>query len=210
MARPRAADHEEKRQAILAQAAELFARHGYDRASLAMIAQACGVSKALVYHYYRDKEELLFDVLARHLQHLVEIARDATQGAAPRARLEALATRLLDAYRDADAVHRVQIACLSLLSADRQEALRGMERDLVAEAAAIIATLHPSVPRHLLKPLTMSFFAMLNWHYLWHREDGPLTRADYARIVSSLIAEGTPAALRVLPAPLAVPEAAAG
>jgi len=39
----------------------------------------------------------------------------------------------------------------------------------------------------------MSFFAMLNWHYLWHREDGPLTRQDYARLVATLIAEGTPA-----------------
>ena len=32
MARPRAADHFEKRNAILAQAAELVARHGHDRA----------------------------------------------------------------------------------------------------------------------------------------------------------------------------------
>ena len=196
MARPRAADHFEKRNAILAQAAELFARHGYDRASLAMIAQASGVSKPLVYHYWHDKEELLFDVLAPHLQKLVEIAR-GVQGmtCGPREKLETLAFLLLDAYRDADAVHRVQIACLSLLSPARQEALRSLERALVAEAAALIADLHPGTPRQMLKPLTMSFFAMLNWHYLWHREDGPLTRDDYARLVATLIAEGTPAVL---------------
>jgi hypothetical protein len=34
---------------------------------------------------------------------------------------------------------------------------------------------------------------MLNWHYLWHREDGALTRDDYAQMVATLIAEGTPA-----------------
>jgi TetR/AcrR family transcriptional regulator len=201
MARPRAADHFEKRQAILNQAAELFARHGYDRASLAMIGEAAGVSKALVYHYWKDKEELLFDVLAQHLQTLVELARGASApDRPPRERLEALAFLLLDAYRDADAVHRVQIACLSLLSAERQEALRALERALVADAAAIIAELHPAAgaERHLLKPLTMSFFAMLNWHYLWHREDGELTRADYARMVATLIAAGTPEVLRDL------------
>lgn len=198
MSRPRAADHFEKRNAILAGAAELFARHGYDRASLAMIAQASGVSKALVYHYWQDKEEMLFDVLAQHLQHLVEIARGVGGlKDPPRARLESLAFCLLDAYRDADAVHRVQIACLALLSPERQEALRALERDLVAEAAEIIAELHPEAgrARHVLKPLTMSFFAMLNWHYLWHREDGKLTRRDYARMVATLIAEGTPAVL---------------
>ena len=195
MARPRAADHFEKRNAILVQAAELFARHGYDRASLAMIAKACGVSKALVYHYWRDKEELLFDVLAQHLQKLVEIARSVhARARTPRERLETFAYLLLDAYRDADAVHRVQIACLSLLSAERQEALKSLERALVAEAAGTIADLHPAIgrQRHLLMPLTMSFFAMLNWHYLWHREDGKLTRLDYARMVATLVAEGTP------------------
>jgi TetR/AcrR family transcriptional regulator len=196
MARPRAADHFEKRQAIMAQAAELFAQHGYDRASLAMLAQACGVSKALVYHYWRDKEELLFDVLALHLQKLVEIARGVhTLTRSPRERLETFAFLLLDAYRDADAVHRVQIACLSLLSAERQEALKALERALVEEAACIIAELDPEAGRHrhLLMPLTMSFFAMLNWHYLWHRVGAKLTRADYARMVATIMAAGTPA-----------------
>jgi hypothetical protein len=47
----------------------------------------------------------------------------------------------------------------------------------------------------VLKPLTMSFFAMLNWHCPWHREGGPLSRDDYARLVATLIAEGTPAVL---------------
>jgi TetR/AcrR family transcriptional regulator len=196
MARPRAADHFEKRQAFMEQAAELFARHGYDRASLAMLAQACGVSKALVYHYWRDKEELLFDVLAQHLQKLVELARGVhTLSRGPRERLETFAFLLLDAYRDADAVHRVQIACLSLLSPERQEALKSLERALVEEAACIIADLHPDIARqrHLLMPLTMSFFAMLNWHYLWHREGAKLTRTDYARMVATLIAEGAAA-----------------
>jgi AcrR family transcriptional regulator len=196
VARPRAADHFEKRNAILAQAAELFAQHGYDRASLAMIARACSVSKALVYHYWRDKEELLFDVLEQHLRKLVETARGVgTLAGGPRERLRSFAFVLLDAYRDADAVHRVQIACLSLLSPDRQEALKSLERALVEEAAAIIAELLPETgrQRHLLMPLTMSFFAMLNWHYLWHREDGALTRDDYAQMVATLIAEGTPA-----------------
>jgi hypothetical protein len=75
--------------------------------------------------------------------------------------------------------------------------LRSLERALVSEAAVIIAEMHPKLAKqvHLLKPLTMSFFAMLNWHYLWHREDGPLTRQDYARLVATLIGKGAPAVM---------------
>jgi TetR/AcrR family transcriptional regulator len=200
MARPRAADHEDKRQAILARAAELFAQHGYDRASLAMIGQACGVSKALVYHYWPDKESILFDVLAAHLQELVEAVRRANETRRPaRARLEAVAAALLEAYRDADAVHRVQINCMPLLQGERQEALKAMERALVAEVSDILRELSPvAQDRRLLKPLTMSFFAMLNWHYLWHNEEGPLSRGDYARIAAALVADGLKGAAKAV------------
>ena len=44
MARPRAQDYAAKRDLILSRAADLFARHGYSATSIAMIAQACGVS----------------------------------------------------------------------------------------------------------------------------------------------------------------------
>ncbi|MCQ4160025.1 TetR/AcrR family transcriptional regulator [Roseomonas sp. GC11] len=203
MARPRAQDHEEKREGILRQAAELFAQHGYDRASMAMLAEACGVSKALLYHYYKDKEALLFDVLALHLHQLVLAVREAADPALPpRARLEAMATALLLAYREADAIHHVQITCLRLLSPERQDSVKALERALVAEVSAVVAELDPETGRtpRLLKPLTMSIFAMLNWHYHWHREGGPLSREDYARIAIALVAEGlegAKAALRV-------------
>lgn len=201
MARPRAADHEDKRQAMLKRAAELFAAHGYDRTSITMIAEALGVSKALLYHYHKDKQDLLFDVLAQHLHQLVGVVRGAAEARlGPRARLEQVAVALLEAYRDADAVHRVQITCLGLLPPERQEALKALERAIVAEVAAIIAELSPAArrDRRLVKPATMSFFGMLNWHYLWHREGAGLSRADYARLAAALVAEGLPGAAATL------------
>ena len=39
-------------------------------------------------------------------------------------------------------------------------------------------------------PVTMSLFGMLNWVYLWFRDDGPITRNDYAEIVTTLMMSG--------------------
>jgi hypothetical protein len=36
----------------------------------------------------------------------------------------------------------------------------------------------------------MSFFGMLNWHYLWFRDGKGITREKYARMVTSLILAG--------------------
>jgi AcrR family transcriptional regulator len=201
MARTIAEDHFDKRRAIMDRAAELFATHGYDRASMAMIAKASGVSKALFYHYWTDKADLLFDVLAGHLNHLVDLARGAaTLKRTPRERLETLAALLLDAYRSADAVHSVQLNCMKLLPPERQEALKALERTLVEEAADMVAALDPRAARdrRVLIPLTMSFFAMLNWHHLWHREGRGLTRQDYARMVAALMADGIDGAVEAV------------
>jgi TetR/AcrR family transcriptional regulator len=192
MARPRASDYGDKRRAILDRSAELFAAHGYDRASMSMIADACGVSKALLYHYYRDKEALLFDVIRFHLEELLEAVEAAQRPELPaEARLGALAAALLDAYRDADAEHKVQINTLSLLPPERQAELKAMERDLVRVFADAIADLAPELRgTRLLKPVTMSLFGMLNWHYLWFKPDGALSREEYAALATKLIVDG--------------------
>jgi AcrR family transcriptional regulator len=44
---------------ILGCAEELFGRRGYEAVTVADIAQACGVSTALIYYHYTDKESLL-------------------------------------------------------------------------------------------------------------------------------------------------------
>ncbi|CAH1666088.1 TetR/AcrR family transcriptional regulator [Chelatococcus asaccharovorans] len=202
MARTRSQDYEAKREAILHNSAELFAQYGYSGTSITMIADACGASKALLYHYYPDKEAVLFDILSSHLEQLIAGAEKAVAAAPPGGRIHAIAASLLEAYKDADAEHQVQIANLKLLASERQEALRALERKLVALLADAIAEEVPAVGRGpMLKPVTMSAFGMLNWHYLWFRDGKGLSRADYARLVTGLITAGAEEAVRGLSAP---------
>jgi AcrR family transcriptional regulator len=62
MARGRAKGYDEQRESILARAGELFAAQGYHAASMNQVAEACGLSKATLYHYYRDKDALLVSI----------------------------------------------------------------------------------------------------------------------------------------------------
>jgi AcrR family transcriptional regulator len=193
MARTRANDYDRKRQGILSRSAALFAEHGYTGTSITMIAEACGVSKALMYHYYSSKDAVLFDLLQDHLQNLVRVVEAAVQSVGkPEEKLFAISAALLEAYRGADAEHQVQISSLKLLPAAQQESLKEMERKLVAIVSDAIADAipHAAKKRHLLKPLTMSLFGMLNWHYLWFRDGKGITREKYARMVTSLMLSG--------------------
>ncbi len=39
----------------------------------------------------------------------------------------------------------------------------------------------------------MSLFGLLNWHYTWFRDGGPLSRADYAKLATRLFLDGAKA-----------------
>lgn len=43
----------------------VFARHGYANTSTAMLAEAAGISKALIFHHFNSKKELYLSVLDR-------------------------------------------------------------------------------------------------------------------------------------------------
>ena len=192
MARSRAKDYDDKRRLILHRSAQLFAESGYVGTSMNTVADACGVSKALLYHYYPDKEAILFDILSAHLEKLVEAVEKADDETAnPQARLKTIIATLLGQYRHADAEHQVQISSLKLLPKEKQLPLLAKERVLVDILSAALAAARPSVShKRVLKPLTMSVFGMLNWHYLWFREGGPMTRAEYADFVTRLVLSG--------------------
>ena len=194
MARIRAADYSDKRDALLRVAARLFARDGFDRTSIADIAAAAGVSKALLYHYYASKDALLFDIIHTHLTDLVgqiEAADDAAL--APEAHVQRLIETALFAYRDADAMHKVQINDLDKLAEDQRRVIRALERKLVAIVARATARLNPAFAGEsaaLLTPVAMSLFGILNWSYLWFHDDKPLSREAYARLVTRLFIDG--------------------
>lgn len=198
MARTIAKDHEEKRHAILKTAAAFFARHGFDRASMGKLAEACGVSKALIYHYYPSKDALLFDILDTYLTALAEVVEGAAdaEDLAGQARLRRVIRAVLLAYRDSDAEHKVQLDALASLPEDDQKHLRALQRRMVAVMSDCIRAVAPerfSERPELVVPVTMSVFGMLNWFYLWHKPGGAVDRDAYADIVTDLVLGGVPA-----------------
>jgi TetR/AcrR family transcriptional regulator len=209
MARPRAADHDQKRRAILDRSAKLFADRGYARTSMSEIAAACGSSKALLYHYYENKEQLLYDLLEAHLIKLDGAVKAAdAPDAQPVERLRGLIAALLEAYEGADALHKVQINELSALPMPRQQELKAYERRLVDLFASALRNINPSLAKgnRLLKPVTMSLFGMINWSYLWFRPGGPMSRAAYANLITQIMVDGiaklgtdSPARVRLRP-----------
>lgn len=54
---------EKSREKILAAALELFANNGYDASSIDSIAKKAGISKGLIYNYYKSKKDVLLAIM---------------------------------------------------------------------------------------------------------------------------------------------------
>lgn len=195
MARTRAADFEEKQQAILVNAAAVFAELGTKKASMEQIAERSKVSKALLYHYYSSKNALIFDIIHSHLVELadsLEQALENNKDLPPQQRLRIAVHQILDCYRDADDKHKVQLSYSASLPAKQKAEIQLIERRIVRAVSSVILEIAPTLNdrKPLLKPVTMSLFGMLNWVYMWFRPDGAVSREEYADIATTLILGG--------------------
>lgn len=198
MARPRAHDWQDKRDAILRAATVVFARHSYHGSGINDIAAEAAISKANLYHYYANKDELLHAVIHEHLSHIVEALDRARDGRlSADAQLHACIGALLDTYRDADAQHRVQVHDMGSLPDALQADLKALERHIVRVFSDALLDALPDFAkrRHLLKPVTMSLFGMLNWHYMWFRQGGSMSREQYSQLAFDIILGGAREAL---------------
>lgn len=185
MARGLARDHDEKRAALRKGAARYFAENGFDRASMTGAAKSCGVSKALIYHYYSSKEDLLFDILDDHLGALVESV-EAARGQG----IRALIAATLDAYENADAEHKLQLDALAVLPPDRQAPLIDHQRQLVMIMSEAVQDIAPDLDPDRLRAATMTVFGIVNWFYMWHRPGKGISRQDYADMAGDFVVGG--------------------
>ncbi|WP_119157613.1 TetR/AcrR family transcriptional regulator [Caldimonas tepidiphila] len=195
MARGRSPGYEDQREMILSRAAQLFALRGYTATSMNEVAEACGLSKPTLYHYFRDKYSLLVNIAEGHVSRLEalvdEVAREAL---APEPRVRELIHRFVEEYAGAQHAHRVLTEDVRFLDdADRARVL-DKERRLVESFAQAIGELRPELAAAAMtKPLTMLLFGMINWMFTWLRPEGGLNHAAMAPVVADLFFGGIPA-----------------
>ncbi|MFM2399468.1 MAG: hypothetical protein RL341_1625 [Pseudomonadota bacterium] len=196
MPRTQAADHALKVEEILDRAGEAFAREGFPSASMASIAKACGASKARLYHYFDTKEAILFELLNRYTQSLMQLvtavqAEAARAGLTERETFGLLIRRFLIEYERAATRHIALTNDVKFLSPQQQEPIIAQQRALVAAFEAQLRRAFPgSVNAANQAPLAMMVFGMINWTFTWLKPGGALSYAQFGEMVFAVLQRG--------------------
>ncbi len=185
MARTQAADYDERKEAIVNTAATLFAREGYNGASVADLAKRGKFSKSLIYHYYQSKDDILFDVMISHVRALEEAAKEATAGVEPPARkLRELAHRFMALYVGAADRHKVLLNELDHLPKARRAEIVAVQRRLIEIVQKLLVEIEPSLKRKSGAGFSaaMLFFGQINWTHTWFDSRGPVSAGALAEM----------------------------
>jgi len=90
----------DKRRVILDAAVRVFARQGFHTCRVSDIADEAGVAYGLVYHYFGSKDEVLDTLFVERWDILLDAIRETdAQAGAPRDKLAAIASFIVDSYR---------------------------------------------------------------------------------------------------------------
>jgi AcrR family transcriptional regulator len=90
---------ERSRERILRTALVLFARHGFARTSVRMLAEEAGISQGLLYNYFEGKQALLRAIYERHMEEVGDDFRAAARAGSPDEALAVLVRSAFDTLR---------------------------------------------------------------------------------------------------------------
>ena len=160
------------------------------------MAKKSGASKARLYHYYESKEAILYDLLDRHTQELLDIAiavrdRAKREGIGPQAELKTMVASFLDAYQTARTRHIALLNDVKFLGDKQRERIVARERAVVDAFAEALKRAFPKrVTPDNQRALTMMLMGAMNWTFTWLKPGGALSYADYADEVTRVLFKG--------------------
>jgi AcrR family transcriptional regulator len=163
-----------KLDALLAAAAALIAKKGFEATSMRDVSAALGVSLAGLYHYAESKEELLYKIQYRTFASLLAAQEAAAAlGGTPEERLRRLIVGHLEFYTNHFNELKVCTYELESLGGERYrktERLRRQYYELMAQVLTELTGESPSAAREprTARHMALYVFGMLNWIFMWY------------------------------------------
>ena len=193
MTRVRAENYEEKKQLILAKAAGLIARKGFDVATMMDVAKACGASKSHLYHYFPSKEELLYAIVQHHIDVQVgDLARIVRLPLPAEERFGLFVESFVQGAAKSRDEHLILMNDLKFLPRAQRERVRRMEVGMTELMESLLKEINPELmaAERVQKPYALLLFGMMIWTFSWYRRSGEIGPAELAQRISHLFVNG--------------------
>ena len=180
-------------EAIRAAGISLIYEHGFEAMSLRQLAAEVGLQPGSLYKYFDTKQDLLFDIVREHMQHLLGALADALDGIVdPVERLKVFSAFHLRYHMTLK--RHVFIANMEIrsLEPDNRAVIVGLRQDYEEVLIDILRQGRDSGRLTVgdLKVSAFAIIAMLTGICNWYRPDGPMSQDELVALHVGLVLQG--------------------
>lgn len=167
----------DKRELILETSIELFTKNGFEKTPVSAICEQAGISKGLVFHYFKNKDVLLRELFIRTTEIIGDIGKDQEDISEPKQRLVALINAIFSSMIEHRKLYQFNLNVML------QPVTRAILVDLIEERASMLLETTEAIFSQLSKDestvLSHLFIAEIDgvaMNYLFSYEHFPLER----------------------------------
>ncbi len=184
---------ENKYEIILKEAAQLIGQKGYTGASFQEIADKVGIHKSTLFHYFKNKEQMLLLILERSIETVYTNLEQITSNRElrPEEKLEqAISNHLTLLVEYFDNVN-VYLNEFRNLSSNNRTAYLKKRKKYENDFKKIVVEMKGAGYYEQLNPKVVTFgiLGMLNWTAKWFKEDGSLSICEVAHVFYRMITQ---------------------
>jgi len=179
---------------LLNSAIDLFYKKGYSDSTIREVGTKSGVSNSLLYHYFKNKEEILFQIVSTTTKDLLKTLQEIDERVEDP--LERLKEKLFQ-HMILFGMKRIKESKIVVednywLRGKRREVRLNYERQIfniyLKDIEALVKSgrlnnLHPTV-------LAFSIFGIINWFFRWYKESGVLKPEKVAEDIIQMLLFG--------------------
>jgi len=170
-ARATTAAHDDKRIDIIEHCAALFDKVGYHGTSMQMLADEVGLGKPSLYHYFRSKTDILYEMHQMHIDALIEgLEADDVVNADPARSLETAAVLTLRQIAEHPGYVAAFMDHYRELEGKQRTEMRKRRQEYFSRITNIVRSGVEAGQFRNLDPdlATLAFLGMCTWAYKWY------------------------------------------
>lgn len=183
---------EDKRDAVLLTAAEVFNERGFHGSTLDEVAERLHITKPTLYYYVKNKEEILFEISRIGMSQIRDVAAATAAGEG------SVVARLIGFMRQYAEIITTEFGMCAIrvgpdpLDDEHRDVIHALRDEIDQSLRRVIAAgvADGSLVECDPKLASITLLGSLSSIAYWYRPDGALSRADVAERCIALIAFG--------------------